>query len=222
VSARTRLAACGLLALAVGGCNGSLLNGTLGRRSSYSGTVQVFHRFQGEPRFRYAFVPVKDQAGDLEYDTYRDLVRSQLGRRGWSEVDRSEAEVSVIFDYLLDDGKPYTVNVPLFGQTGVSGATTAGYVNSMGGYSSTTTYSPRFGVVGFASRSYATYQRRLYVMIFDSHRTVEGKPQALFQGTAISEGTTPHLSPVMPFLVDIVFSELTGVSGAISDYHSAD
>lgn len=210
------------LVLALVGCNGSLLDGVqLGRGSSYVGTVQVFHRFQGEPRFQYAFVPVKEQAGNLEYETYKDIIRQKLAVRGWTEVERTNAEAWVVFDYLLDDGTPYTVSVPVFGTTGVASATTTGHVSSFGSFTGTTTYRPSFGVVGYTSRSYARYTRRLYVLVLDPNQVVDGKPQPLFQGTSVSDGVNPHLSPVMPFLVDMVFSELTGVSGSISDYHSS-
>lgn len=157
----------------------------------------------------------------MEYETYRERVRSQLTRRGWAEVDPSAAEVIVVFDYLIDEGKPYIIDVPLLGETGVSGSSTKGHVGPFGTFSGTTTYTPRFGIVGYRTRSYEVYSRRAYLMVLDTMREVDGRPMPLFQGTAVSDGTTPHLSPVMPFLVDAIFSEFTGPSGSITEYHSA-
>ncbi|WP_243336673.1 DUF4136 domain-containing protein [Anaeromyxobacter soli] len=209
----------GALLLVVAGCNGALL---AGGRSSYYATVQAFHRLAPESRFQFAFLPIRDQEDSLEYATYQDIVRSKLCARGWTEVAPERAEVVVAFDYLIDDGKPYSVQIPVFGQTGVRSATTNGYVNSFGGFSATTTYSPQFGIVGFASRSYTVFTHRLYVMVFENSSGVNGKLRPLFQATAASEGRSQHLSPVMPFLISAVFLDFPGESGAINNFHSRE
>lgn len=209
--------------LAGSGCNGNLFPalGGSGPDPVYQATVQAYHRLPAQPSYRYAFLPLKTQAGDLEYESYKDLARNELSRWGWAEAnERDPANVLVALDYMLDEGKPYEVQIPIIGQTGVSSTRTTGHVNQFGGFSSTTSYTPQFGVVGSRTRSYAQYQRRLYVMIFDSHEQLDGKPKTLFQGTGVSEGTTPHLAPVMPFLMNRVFAALSDQSGAITYWRS--
>lgn len=221
----------GLVAAAVLvlGCNGHInpewFTGgrTGGPTPVYAATVQAFHRLPLGDSVTYAFLPLTNQRGDLEYETYVDMARKELAARGWREVEQGEARVFVTMDYLLDEGTPYRVEIPLVGQTGVSGARTSGHVSAYRGYANyatTTTYTPRFGITGVMTRSYDQYRRCLYVMAFDTHEQVDGKPRTVFQGKGISVGTTPHLSPVMPFLTRWVIGQLGDESGAIREYRS--
>jgi hypothetical protein len=198
--------------------------GAVGGGPVYRAEVQAFHRVSSNATIDYAFLPVNEQAGDLEYESYKDLARKEFAAYGWREVDRDEAEVLVAMDYLLDEGKPYTVQIPVFGRTGVSRSTTTGTVETSRfgttSYTATTTYTPRFGITGFRTRSYEQYRRRLYVLAFDAYERIDGKPRTVFQGTAVSEGTTPHLTPVMPFLLRSLIRQIRDESGAIREYRS--
>src|SRR6266851_5007080 len=86
-------------------------------------TVTAFHTLPINTKgTTFAFVPLEGQDGDLEYQTYQSDVRSHLVADGWVEGDRVSAEVLVSFAYSIDQGRIATVSVPVFGQTGVSGA----------------------------------------------------------------------------------------------------
>lgn len=208
------------LTILASGCNPQFFAGLGGGSGPrYTATAQAFHRLPAVPP-SYAFLPVKEQSGDLEFETYKDMARAELTKIGWREVDRSAAKVLVAMDYLLDEGKPYTIDIPIFGQTGVSGSTTTGHVDRTGSFHGTTTFTPQFGITGVATRSYAQYRRRLYVLVFDSNAQVDGKPKLVFQGSAVSEGSTPYLAPVMPFLLNCLLSQVAEASGTVNEYRS--
>ena len=109
----------------------------------------------------YAFVPIKEQDGSLEFKTYAKLVKAELDKRGMVETTREQAQYAILMTYGVDDGKQVVSSYPIYGQTGtVSSSTvrpyvpsinagssrTTGTITSYGGniasYSSTTTYTP--------------------------------------------------------------------------------
>ncbi len=198
------------------GCAG-LLSG--GGGNYYRATVQTFHRFTVSTGHTYAFAPLKKQEQDLEYLSYQDQFRSHLAKLGWRETSVEEAEVALTFDFYIDDGQVRTYEIPVFGQTGVSGSSTTGHMTSYGGFSATTTYTPTFGVTGYRTVSRTYFTRRLMIVMFD--RTSRGeRPVPVYQASAVSQGSTAYLSPVMPFMLSAVFSEFPGKTGAVYEYRS--
>jgi len=181
-------------------------------------TRQVFHRLPAtgarEAKAEtYAFVPLAEQDGNLEYATYQDLMRIGLSRYGWTEVPFQEASAAIAFQYYIDDGKAHSLSLPVWGQTGVSGATTT----TFGNYS-TTTYTPSYGVTGYRQESETVFTRRLDVIIADAKQLSAGKVVPVYQATAVSRGSTGVISPVMPYLFRTVFEDFPGPSGKSDDY----
>lgn len=197
--------------------NGNLFTGSGGDR--YQATVQSFHRLTTSTSRTYAFAPTKTQEQDLEYLSYQDQFRERLTKLGWREAQAAEAELTVTFDFYIDNGQVRTYEIPVFGQTGVSGSWTTGQVSSYGGFSGTTTYTPSFGVTGYRSVSETYFTRRLMVVMFG--RTSPGeRPVPVYQGSAVSLGSTGYLSPLMPFMLSAIFSEFPGENGRVNKYHS--
>jgi hypothetical protein len=181
-------------------------------------TRQVFHRFGDVPSATFSILPLQEQEQSLEYYSYRDRVRERLTELGWEEAPVEEAQVLVFLLYYIDDGRPRTVNIPVWGRTGVSSSTTTGTVTSYGGggtYSGTTTYRPTYGVTGYVPVTQDVYTRRLDVLMFDSAGLRSAKPVPVYEGRAVSQGRTGVLSKIMPYLVDAMFQEFPGENGEV-------
>jgi len=108
--------------------------------------VTVFHAPElAQSGKAYAFVPLRGQAGNLEYATYRNLVGKQLSKHGYHLVPLAKADYAVALQYSVDSWRQVVESMPVYGQTGVSSSTTSGTMTSLGGfgtYSGTTTYTP--------------------------------------------------------------------------------
>jgi hypothetical protein len=69
----------------------------------------------------FAVVPIKNQAGSLEWEQYASLVAQQLTEKGYVRVPLArllDAKYAVLFSYAIDRGKTAVSSVPVFGQTG--------------------------------------------------------------------------------------------------------
>lgn len=181
-------------------------------------TSQSFHRLPPKSQPTYAFAPLPEQEGTLEYGAYEDLVRAKLAEHGWTEVPRESADVVVVFQYYIDNGQPRMVTVPTWGQTGVSGSRTTGTVTSYGGmstYSGTTTYTPTYGVTGYVPVTTTVFTRRLDLYVFQRPQDAAAKPRPVYEGKVLSQGSTGILSSIMPYMVRALFEEFPGESGGV-------
>ncbi len=182
--------------------------------------VETFHRIKSDIPPTYSFLPLKEQEGSLEYLTYQDLVRDGLDAHGWQEAPPDRAGVRIGFWYSIDNGTQHTSVAPTFGQTGVSGSTTSGTATSFGGmatYSSTTTYTPTYGVTGYVPITRTYYTRYFNLLVFpgDSFGKKEANVTPLLDSRAVSAGVSGSLAQVIPYLVAAVFDDFPGQSGAV-------
>lgn len=160
----------------------------------------------------YAFSPSPGQQDSLEFRTYAKLVGDQLQAYGMSEVAQEKAAYLISMDYGIDNGKVVTYSYPIYGQTGVSGASTSGY-RVGNSYSSTTTFTPTFGVVGAGTDSTTVYTRFLEVRIFDRSDSPDRRPKVIYEAKANSKGSSSQLSTVMPYMIRSIFADFPGQSG---------
>ena len=133
--------------------------------------VAVFHTLpENLKQIKNAFLPLKGQENSLEYSTYQYLIRSELSRFQYKETTLEEAEVFVIFGYLIGSGKEKIGSIPVYGQTGVSSSTTYGTITMYGNYatySGYTSYTPTYGVTGSKNYTYTHYPRKLWLHIIE-------------------------------------------------------
>ena len=108
-----------------------------------------------------------------------------------------------------------TANVPVFGQTGISGATTSGVVDSSGNFQSTTTYTPSYGITGYVPVSRMAYSRALRIQMIDRASVDAQMPHTVYQADVISVGTSGILAVVMPNMVKALFKDFPGESGRV-------
>lgn len=160
----------------------------------------------------FAFVPLPAEEGDLEYAAYRDQIRDALIAHGWQEAPPDRAARFVTFAYAIDQGRVATVNMPVWGQTGIAGATTTG-TYGYGMYTGTTTYTPSYGVTGFVPVSVTQYSRVLRLEIVNRATGANEKPQRVYQADVISVGTSGTLARVMPAMIEGLFEDFPGKTG---------
>jgi len=180
--------------------------------------VTVFHEL--EPSLSgvtYALVPSKEQEGSLEFQSYAKLVKVELEKRGMTEAPLDQAKYAIFMTYGIDNGKEVISSYPIFGKTGTSSSYTIGTVTSYGNmatYSGTTYNTPTYGVVGSGIKSDTVFTRYLNIDIIDIAKSGNGKVKKVYEGKAISLGSSGQLAPVMPAIVKSVFEDFPGKSGA--------
>lgn len=204
----------------------SALIGCAATRPGVESSVTVFHSLPGvSAGTGFAIVPQPMQSQDLEFASYRARIEAQLVAHGWQVVPREQAQCLVSVAYAIDQGRVATATMPVWGQTGISGATTFGTVNATttanfnqfntsGTYRGTTTFTPSYGIAGFVPVSRMEYSRVLEVQMVAGNTTASEQPQRIYQGTVHSVGSSGALAVVMPAMIEALFSEFPGTSGS--------
>lgn len=167
--------------------------------------VSAFHEL--EPSLSgvtYSLVPSKEQEGSLEFQSYAKLVKFELEKRGMLEAPFNQAKYAIFMFYGIDNGKEVISSYPIFGQTGTKSSYTTGTVTSYGNmatYSGTTYNTPTYGVVGSGMWSDTIFTRYLNIDIIDITNSGNGKVRKVYEGKAVSSGSSGQLAPVMPAIV---------------------
>jgi len=147
---------------------------------------------------------------DLQFREFASYVRRALTSKGFVPADGIEkADIAIFLAYGIGDPKEhlYSYSLPVFGQTGVSSATTFGTLSTYGGfgtYSATTTFTPTYGITGYTSHvgSYTTYFRYMLLDAYDLNQyRKEKKLKELWRTTVTSTGSSSDLRRVFPILV---------------------
>jgi hypothetical protein len=179
-----------------------------------SSTVTAFHTLPANTVGKsFAFVTLDGQDGNLEYLKYQNDVRSHLVADHWIECDRGIAEFLVSFSYSIDQGRVQTVNVPVFGQTGISGAYTTGNADSTGAYQATTTFTPTYGVTGYVPKSSVRYTRFMRLSIADRASVDSKNVRLVFQADIVSVGNSGTIAPIVPVMLNALFKDFPGKNG---------
>lgn len=175
----------------------------------------------------FAIVPGSEQESSLEFQAYAKLVKAELEKKGLVEEAFSKAKYAVFMFYGIDSGMQIVSSYPIFGQTGGGNAYTTGIVATPNGpvtYSGTTYTTPTYGYVGDEIVSYTHFTRYLNLDILEIAKSGNGKVHKVYEGKALSTGTSNQLSQVMPAIVRTVFEDFPGRSGVArtSEYPLAD
>jgi hypothetical protein len=164
------------------------------------------------PYNRYIMMPLMegiDPETDLQYKEYAQILDQALRSRGFLKSDTlDEAGVVIFVAYGIGDPQKqsYTMALPVWGQTGVSSSTSYGTVNlykNFGTYTSTTTYTPTYGITGYVPYSYSRteYTRFLFIEAIDLIKYRESKKIApVWKTNVISTGSTGDLRAIFPCL----------------------
>jgi len=189
-----------------------------GCMTSVKSNIVVFHNL---PKtlvpIKYSFVPQEGQKGSLEYNSYKGLIRSELKKYQYEEVSSDDASVVVAFNYEIGSGIEKVASVPVWGKTGVSSSTTFSTLNtnsSNGSYSSTTIYTPTYGVIGYKAVSRTVYMSKVWLHIVDKQSLDTDRPRMLYKTNVTSEGSSSQIATVMPAIIKSIFNEFPGKSGS--------
>lgn len=150
----------------------------------------------------------RGQEQSLEYRQYADLLNAKLTALGLKQAagGPGEADYVVTLDYGVDGPTPdvrtrnTSVNVGM--GYGWGGRRNWGW----GGFA----YDP------FYDNDTTTeniYTRHVELDIYRGKTYATPKPERVFEGRALSEGVNGQLLPVMPYILDALFTDFPGASG---------
>ncbi|RBA23366.1 DUF4136 domain-containing protein [Herminiimonas fonticola] len=171
--------------------------------------VVAFHEWPADLQNKtYIFDRKGEKENDLEYRSYENLVRNELGRLGFAEAqDPRGANLKVVVNYRIDVRDVQTVQPvivdPYWPSYPYYGPRWRGYY---GPY-----YDPFWypgPVTQYQEVHYQLFQRQLNVLIT---RSKDGKK--LYDVTVNSEGANGSLAFAMPYMVRSAFADFPGPNG---------
>jgi hypothetical protein len=181
---------------------------TVPEKITFGVVVDAISRPDAANKRSYVMLPGnKDTtAKDLQYLEYAKYVMTALAAARQIRGARPEdSDLIVFLSYGIGNPQThqYTYVVPVWGQTGYSGATTQ--LNPSGfGCSATTTYTPTFGVTGYVPRteSVTTYFRFIVLDAYDAETYKRDKKlEQVWRTIVTSTGSSGDLRRVFPALV---------------------
>lgn len=156
------------------------------------------------PRFIVAPAENTVPSSDLQFIEFSNYVKTALIRRGYIFAEQgTPIDLIVLLSYSIGEPKQQQqiYSTPVFGQTGVSSASTYGAVigNS---YYGTTTYTPTYGITGTSTdvNTFYTYSRLIKIVGYE----VKEKPAdyvVAWQTMISSTGTSNDLRRVFPYMI---------------------
>lgn len=172
--------------------------------------VTAFHEWPAQLADKsFTFERNRAQENDLEYRSYENLVRAELVRLGFTDASSAtKAALKVNLAYRVTDRdvhvvEPVVVN-PGWGPPYYGPRWPYRYYDPF--FYDPFWYSPP--VVSYSESNYRLYRRQLQIGIT---RTADGKK--LYDVTVVSEGRSPSLAAVMPYMVKSAFTDFPGRSG---------
>lgn len=173
--------------------------------------VTRFHDLQVNLRGSFFVMPLNDQDGSLEFRQYAKAIADEMVRQGFREAMKpGDADFWVYATYGVDQGRSELSSQPVFGQTG-GGNTT--FVIPRTGQFATAYTQPTFGIVGSQLVSERIYTRTLAVDIVDWKASTNEKAVKILEGRVRSEGLSPNLSMILPYMISAMFEDFPGQSG---------
>lgn len=178
--------------------------------SKFEADVSRFHRLEQPSGQTIRIEPLDERkTGSLEFQTYASMIAPELDRLGYNVVGPNEdAQLIAKVDYEVADGntvvRSYPDHYPGY----------YGYYRPW--YSPWYGYGP-YGYGGSDVRSYIVYPRRLALQIVRADLEPTDPNYMLYEGHANSQGTNDRLPEVMPLLIQALFSNFPGDSGATDE-----
>jgi len=173
--------------------------------------VIAFHEWPADLQNKtYIFDQKGEKENDLEYRSYENLLRNELGRLGFAEAqDPRGANLKVIVKYRIDVRDVQTVQPvlvdPYWPYHPYYGPRWRGYYG-YGPY-----YDPFWypgPIVQYQQVQYQLFQRQLNVLMT---RSKDGKK--LYDVTVNSDGANGSLAFAMPYMVRSAFADFPGPNG---------
>lgn len=150
----------------------------------------------------FTIVPDATQVGSLEFQDYASQVATALQAHGWRPVPPGGGHADALVSVHWGVGPPNTVTwqSPSSVYTGMGWGPRSAWYG--GGFHDPFPY--------WETRSQTTYPRWLAVEMVESGG---GGRKVLFEGRAVAEGGRREITPVVPYLVQALFTGFPGSSG---------
>ena len=154
----------------------------------------------------FAVVATDDEQDEsLAFDAYAGIIDQQLSKLGLRAFagDQSSPDMVVTLKWTIEGPSPDIK----------SSSTGFGYGFGYGNRYSNWGYG--FGYPNETrTRTRQMFVRRVEVAIYDGASYNTENPTRLFEGTAVSAGTNGQIDPVMPYILEAIFEQFPGASGA--------
>jgi len=189
----------GLVALLLAGC-----------ASTLSARVTTYEQWPADaPGQTYTMKPTPDQAGNLEYQAFSDMIRASIGRTGLVEAQSGQtARFNVSFSYSNPMSQSWVQQYadPFF--PGPPMAPWGGYYGGRFGFGGGVFYSPP--VVNVPVN---VYKNTLTVTISDNRRN----GAEVYRSSTVSISDSDNLPAVMPYLTRAIFDGFPANNGSVRD-----
>ncbi len=173
--------------------------------SSIKSDVARFHALPQPTGETIVIVPAREELrGSLEFATYAGKIGQRLAAYGYKPAGGQQADLIVVLDYGVDDGKVEVKSYPSR-RFGYGSPYYWGHYYPYGYYHPYHSYWDEPEV-----RSYVVYTRKLSMTI----RPAGDDSINLFEGRVESRGRDNRLPEVMPYLIQALFDDFPGHSGA--------
>ena len=197
--------------------------------TTYRSDVTRFHKLP-EPQGESVYITSSDaaKAGGIEFSQYAGLLVPRLQSLGYNVVADPNADLVVEIDYDITQserrysssgGYPYYRSYPFFSRSyhrfGFGHRGFGGHGFGRHGFGRSGFGRHGFGNhgLGFASYPRETYIRTVYTSRLEMKiRRASG--ELLFEGNALSNDFQDRLPEVIPYLVEAIFTNFPGQSGA--------
>lgn len=189
-----------------------------GCASTISNQVTAFHDWPaGLPERTYVLTRTAEQANDLEYRTYEQLLRAELARLGFEEQQAAppaRLKVRMQYKWSVRDVQVFQpVADPFYypwGWGGWPGMGLGPWQGPQGYYPPGVYYPGNFGppMVQQQQTRYQMYTRQLKIMISDA-----ANGRNLFDVTVNSDDSKGPLAVVMPYMMRSAFTDFPGPNG---------
>jgi len=169
---------------------------------------------------------------DLQFQEYAGVVERAMSQHGFRRTPSFEdADMAIFLAYGIGEPKEhvYSFSLPVFGQTGISSATTYGNISGSAygfgntaygsaNYSGTTYYTPSYGITGYSSHigTLVTYTRHIFIEAVDLpiYRS-QNKVVQLWKTGIVSVGSSGDLRRVFPVMVGAATPHLSTNTGQV-------
>jgi len=167
--------------------------------------VTRFHQGHLPAGESFAVLPEEDIAAGPEFDRYADMIAEELATYGYSRAMAGEADLHVLIDYNVSEGRTRIESRPGFSYPHYSYLLGFHHRPFHYGFYHPYRYD---GYLGPDIRSKTIHTRRLAMTIRNA-----GTGETVFEGRALSEGPTQEIARIMPYLVESMFRNFPGDSG---------
>ncbi len=170
--------------------------------------VTRFHRLDGPATDRaFTILPRDQQRGSLEFQRYAEMVAAQLERRGWRPVPASQpADTVVLLEWGAGQPRTVTWQSPSSVYSGFGWGPRSHWYGAGVGI-------PLGDPFPYWETRSATYFPKWVALDILDARAWPEERRVVFEGRAVTESGRREIAPVMPYLVEALFTGFPGASG---------